>query len=176
MFRDALGKFSKKAKELKGFAGPAAALEVGQSIVQSGLEPPNFCATWEANSGVAPKSPLAHEHKNLIYLYWYFVCVDLLDPTQSAAMEATSRGILQLQRAVRKNPKAPDFVGLEPYLRHIPDASKGAHAPKFDSFVAETNKAEAGWLKQARLQQEEEEAAAKKKPKKKKGEKDEDDE
>ena len=60
-----------------------------------------------------------------------------------------------IQRAVKKNPKAPLFVGLEFYTQSEIDSSGGLVTREFDEHVAELQKTEAIIMKQNRLWTEE---------------------
>ena len=115
---------------------------------------------------MAARSAVAIEHRLLVFQFWLAVSVDRLDPTQVESLEHAARRILQIQKAVRKSPKNPDFTGLEPYLRHVADPSGGATTLAFDAHVADVLRAEGAWLKQSRLAKEEQDALEKRKKKK----------
>ena len=93
--------------------------------------------------------------------------------------EHLARRVLSIQKAIKKNPRQPDFSSAGPYTRHMQDTTGNAYTPSFDKFVAEEQKTEALTLKQDRLAREEaeQEESRKKKPKdkKKKGNKKDDD-
>ena len=97
---------------------------------------------------------------------------DQYDLYNSASGEFLARWILMTQAAVRKNPRAPDFTGLDYYLAHGYDESGGALTSQFAKYIADEKRNEAMVLKQNRLWSEEQEADAKKRNQKdKKGEK-----
>ena len=106
--------------------------------------------------GLPPKSSLAFEIAYLVWTLWVATCVDRLHLPSLAFAEHTSRRVLQIQKAARRNAKAPDFESLDPVMRHASDLSGIAYTPDFDKFLAELNKAEAMVLKQGRLAAEEE--------------------
>ena len=60
-----------------------------------------------------------------------------------------------MQRAVRKNPKAPDFAGLEAYTRHMQATGGVAFAPVFDKPPPELQRAESFTMNNERLIREE---------------------
>ena len=108
---------------------------------------------------------------------WLEGCVDRVNSRQLASAEHRARRLLQIQRAVRKNPRNPEFDGLESFMMHMPSSAGVAHAPKFDKYIAEEQKTQAQILKQQRMQKEEVDADADRRQKKdknngKKGEKD----
>ena len=127
-----------------------------------------FCTNFHNAVGLSDKAGVAVEHKLLMFCLWLMVCVDRLDVTQLACSEHICRRVLQLQKAIRRSPKSPDFSGSEPYLRHVADPSLGAATPKFDEFVSGVLKSEGAWMKQSRLAKEEQEAQDKRRNKKKK--------
>ena len=83
------------------------------------------------------------------------MCVDRLDPFHNSALEHSCRRMLQIQQAIRRSPKSPDFEGLDEYMRHSDDLKGHVVAPKFDAHIMERRKAGSMILKQSRLQREE---------------------
>ena len=143
------------------YTGPAAVTEVIAGIVKSGLEPQGFVAQFVLSSGINARSALCLEFGFLVHSLYLMVCVDGLDPYRTTTAEHVARRILQIQKAVRRSPKTPDFEGLSEYMKHVADPSGGVDAPSFDKHVAEVSKTEAVVLKQLRLQREETEAEGK---------------
>ena len=157
------------------FRGPSAAKELAGAISGSGNEPMAYCSTWEAAAGVVRSSSLCIEHRSLVFLFWMMMCEDRLDVGQLASAEHCARRILQIEKAHKKNAKAPSFDGLQPYDSHMGDPAQGARTAAFDEHVASENKSDALFMKQNRLAKEEEDAAKKNKNKKKKDGKGDDD-
>ena len=156
LFRDAMAARSEeKIPDITIFEGPAAFPELAIAILRSGLEPQGFLASYLLTSGLNPKSSLAIELGHHLFAIWTFSVVDRLDPNQSATVEHIARRVLQIQKAVKRNPKNPDFEGLGEYMKHSADASQTLGAPAFDRHVAEKQKVEGMILKQQRLQREE---------------------
>eukprot|EP00974_Lingulodinium_polyedra_P029415 2834140-Lingulodinium_polyedra.AAC.1 len=75
-------------------------------------------------------------------------------PRLSSA-ELVSRLILQIQQAVKRNPKNPDFRGTAVMIMSKLDSSGGLLVGDFAKFVAEEQKSEAFTMKQQRLHAEE---------------------
>ena len=78
-----------------------------------------------------------------------------------AAAEFASRRVLMIQRAVRRNPRNPDFEGLETFMAHAFDTSGGVVTTQFDAEMAEMRKTQAVILKSESLLKEESEADSK---------------
>ena len=136
--------------------------ELGESIALSGMEPPQYWMAFLAESGLARKTGLAIEMSYLFYSLWAMATVDGLDLRRSATADHWARRILQAQEAITRNPAAPDFTGLELYMRHATEFQGGAYAPKFKGFIASMLKEESAFLKQNRLAKEEETAVVEK--------------
>ena len=60
-----------------------------------------------------------------------------------------------IQRATRRNSKAPDFHGLEVYISHALDPSGGIITLEFEKHISEIQRGEAMVLKQSRMLREE---------------------
>ncbi len=76
--------------------------------------------------------------------------------TQLASAEALNRHVLQVHQAVLRNPKAPDFRGLQLVVVSKLDSAGGILTGDFGRFIADEQKTEAFTLKQQRLFAEEE--------------------
>ena len=170
LFRDAVAGMDRTVPlNSQIFGGDSTIHEVADGLIATGLEPPGYHSAWVTGSGVTPSGPIAREHFYLIMFIWYMAVVDRLNIFASVAAEHASRRILALQKAVRKNPRNPDFSGLEAYNKHVPDPGGALPAPKMDQHSATLQKNEAFFMKQTRLAREETEAEAKRKGKNGKG-------
>ena len=142
--------------------GPRAVKEYLNSIRQLGaggfLE---YHADWVKTSGVGEKSAAAREHRFLLDLLRLLVQWDQLDPTSLASSELIVRRLVQIEVACKKNPKTPDYSGLEGLLESAVDGSGAAVVPKLSQWLGESQKNEAFVLKQMRLWSEEQSAAKK---------------
>ena len=154
---------SLKAVEKKNFAfkGPAAVKEVLESIRSSGMEPPSYVTHYLGHSGINPTGGLANEFKHLMTILWMMVCFDRLDVHNIAAAEYVARRVLMIQRAVKRNPRVPDFDGLECFLANTLDTQGGLVTLEFEKHMASIQSAEAQVLKQQRKAREENQAVDK---------------
>ena len=80
-----------------------------------------------------------------------------------------ARSLVQVERAVQRNPKAPDFTGLDVIMEGHVDTSGAAVTHTFDTWVADQQRAKAQIAKQGRLLREEWEHEAKRHSNKDKG-------
>ena len=161
--KDALAVASTVPGKFRGFNGPSSAKEILAALVASGLEPAAYCAQFEVASGLAPKSALAHELRMHFTSLVLAIGVDRTDPHQSAAIEHICRRIVQIQKAVRRCAKSPDFEGLEAYMRHTADPGLALAANDFEAHISTVLKDERIILKETRLTREEQVALAKRK-------------
>ena len=118
-------------------------------------------STWTAKSGVGAKSSVCREHGIICVVLRIFMQFDQLDISNVAGCEYLVRRVLQIEAAVKKNPRQPDFEGLDAILDSSVDTSGAAIAPKFMAFVADIQKSQALVYKAGRLWQEEQTALKK---------------
>lgn len=144
------------------FDGNSAADEVCENIVSSGLDPSAYGAQFLTNTRASPKMSGSNELQYHLYGLWLMACVDRVDGRRNAMAEHICRRVLQQQAAIRKDPKAPSYESLGPYMEHASDSSGIMKVPKFIKHVAEQNRDDANVLKQQRFAKEESEASRKK--------------
>ena len=94
---------------------------------------------------------MRHEHKTLMHALGLMQVYDQLDLPALAGAEFLARRVVVIERAVRVNPKAPDFTGLHKMLEHRLDESGGIKAMNFTAHFAQLAEAEARVLRQQRL-------------------------
>ena len=105
-------------------------------------------------------SAVAKMYLYLLHALYLMVCVDRLDPMHSSMAEHLSRKILQQQKAIRRNPKQPDFTGLEEYERHATGATGEMYTPEWDKHVSDHHRNQALIDRNQRLASEEKQLAA----------------
>ena len=129
---------------------------------------------WVRKAGLSEKAGLTKEHAALSECLRLLVTHDQVDITMLSGAELMVRRVIMIETAVSRNPRSPNWEGLE--LCFSPTLSEtGAittQAFEFEAWFAGVQKDHAFVLKQQRLLQEEREAEAKKQKSdnKKKGE------
>jgi hypothetical protein len=88
---------------------------------------------------------------------------DQVDGSSLAGCELLLRRLYQIELAVRKSPKSPDFEGLEFLMETAVDSSGAAVLPSIAKWLGETQHKEAFTLKQMRLWAEERSSLEKRK-------------
>jgi len=131
--------------------GPSAAVEVLQGVRGSGKELIQYDDHWTGQSGINPKSSIRSEHKTLFHALALFQSVDQIDLPATAGGEFIARRVVQIQRAVKANPAAPNFAGLHQMTAHTLDETGGLAVQAFTQHFATIAEAEARVLKQNRL-------------------------
>ena len=139
--------------------GPRASEEVPAGIRAAGREIIPYHDLWVSQVGIHRDSSIAWEHKILLTILAFMLCFDQLDITNTASGEFLCRRLLQLQRAVRANPRVPDFTGLHKMIEHHLDEAGGVTAREFTKHIAVEAESEARILKQNRLLREETKAS-----------------
>ena len=91
----------------------------------AGSGPLDFCAQWEASSGVDAASALFSEHRLLFHTFWLLIGVDQVAPESSSAVEHVPRRVFQIQRAVAADAQRPAFDGLQEHMSHLDDVVLG---------------------------------------------------
>ena len=142
--------------------GPAAFTELILGIEASGVGLGGFHNWWVTISGISPSSGVANEHKCIFEALRHGLFWDGLAGRTLALFEFLSRRVLMIHRAVKRNPKHPNFEGLEVMLSSALDESGGVVASQFDMYVSESQRVKANVMKQTRLMHEELEHEAKK--------------
>ena len=152
---DALGQFQTVAQDDWLFREPRSLTEFLEGIEATRLDLPAYHGHWIKRSGVHPKVSVAVEFGNILEVLRHLICYDQLDVSNVTGAELIARRALQIQRAVRQNPRQPSFEGLEAMLSTALGESGGVVTSKFDEFKANEQKNTAATLKQQRLWREE---------------------
>jgi hypothetical protein len=135
--------------------GPRAAREFLEGVAMSGGDLSGYHANYLRRSGLSENSSVAHELKNLLTVLRLAISYDQLDFSDLASIEAIIRRILDIQVAVRRNPKHPEFGGLDLDPVGETDSMGGVRAASYGEWLATESQREAKGLKAAREYREE---------------------
>ena len=156
-FKDAL--LRSKEALLPGFPlkGPRAAPKLLLAIRDAGQSSyDDHCTTWLRKSGISEKAAAAREHRTISISLRLMQTYDQIDAANSAAGELLSRRLLQIEAATRRNPRQPDFGGLDGILDVALDEGGSAILPRFTEWVGkQQQQSEAAVLKACRQWREE---------------------
>ena len=166
-FRDAEQHFDPATFRSDLFEFGAVSGDFCRELAATEAEPPAAAASFISSNGIGPSSGFAVDYTMVTWGLWAMACIDRLDVTRLACGEHLARWALRMQRAARRNPRSPDYEGLERYVRHALTPTGVARASAFEKAVAEDMKTEAFTMKQRRMEAEEREAADKRRKGKK---------
>lgn len=147
----ALEQFRPQAPAGWQFRGPNAIVEFLEGIDATGLELAGYYGHWQRQSGIHSQSGAAAEFKKLLELLRHLIAHGQVDVSNLAGAELAARRCLQIQRAVRRSPRHPNFDGLDAMLSSALHETGGVVTSRFDAFVAAEQKDPAAILKQQRL-------------------------
>ena len=141
--------------------GPKVSTEYLEGIVQAGQTLIQHHLDWVAKSGISEKSAVCRAHRDWANLVHDMLCRDELNLSALVCGETAVRKLCQIEMAVRRNPKQPDFEGLELYTSQVLDETGAVAATGFTNWMSQRQRDEAQILKQGRLLREERAAEGK---------------
>ncbi|CAE8678756.1 unnamed protein product, partial [Polarella glacialis] len=121
----------------------------------------SYHSEWVRLSGVNEASAVCHTHRTLAETLRLLVSFDQVDLSNMAGGEQLVRWIIQIETAVERNPKLPDFSGLDIVTGATTTAEGKALAPKFGEWITERMKSRATIWKSQRQYNEERRGSAK---------------
>ena len=133
--------------------GARAFREASDGVLRTSHNWKTYRITWKQESGVATGTSLFHEHETL------FEClshgVDQVNASNLCSFELLMRRQIQIEMAVSRNSKAPDFTGLSVLPSSVTDGSGAIQTKEFHKGVADKNESRARIMKSERLYHEE---------------------
>ena len=115
------------------------------------------------------KGIIAKFHHALSELLRYMICIDQCDPYHMMTAELLCRWLVSIEAAVSRNPKQPDWEGLDHIVAGKLTAAGAIEVPQFTSWLTGVQRDQAQVMKQGRLLREERAADYKKRDTKGKG-------
>ena len=137
------------------FRGPRAVVELFDGVRASGMGFAAYANHYVQTSGLAPGSSAAHELRTLFNALRHLSEYDQADCSNLAAAELLSRRILQMQKAIKRSAKHPDYSGREAMMASQLDETGGIVTSKFDEWVASEQKTAGIIMKSQRIYHEE---------------------
>ena len=135
--------------------GPRVVKEILRAVVAVPGNMVSYHSEWVRLSGVSEGSSICHEHRHHCEVLRLLVSLDQLDASNLASAEQTVRRLVQLECAIERNPKAPDFSGLGVIANGATGSDGKAHVPVFRQWVSDRQRDRNLVLKQQRLWSEE---------------------
>eukprot|EP00959_Pyramimonas_sp_CCMP1952_P427432 8951842-Pyramimonas_sp.AAC.1 len=106
-------------------------------------------------SGVSPNSNITRCHRRLTDALHAFQQQDMLNLPSLAGVEVLVRYLVQIEMAVARNPRSPDFQDLDAVVASTVNEFGGLVLPEHWKCIAQIQKDEAFTLKQQRQWREE---------------------
>ena len=137
------------------FSGPRATREFLDSVVAAQGNFTSYHAEWVRLSGVSQHSPAVYSHRHDLEVLRLALHVDSLQAANLACIEQVVRHLIQTEKAVERNPVAPDYSGLGVLTDGTVSAKGVAVTSGFDAWIAEKQKEKGKQMQQERLYREE---------------------
>lgn len=138
--RDAVSMMREDDRPHSTFDGPRAAAEYLDAIVAGCGNPSSYHAEWQRLSGVSESSAVCHDHRLLVEVVRAAACVDQLDLKGLCFAESLIRRAIQLETAVERNPRHPDFSGLAVVEGGVTTGRGNVRVPRFREHIATRQK------------------------------------
>ncbi|CAK0841362.1 unnamed protein product [Prorocentrum cordatum] len=133
------------------FRGDACAPELVMALVAAGIVFITHHLDWRTKSGVSTTSGVCRTHRRICEGLDQAICNDQLDFANCAVIEHLARWLYEVESAVRRNPKVPDFANIGGIFA-APMAEDGRmQLPTFSKWVSSLRRDEAQIMKQERL-------------------------
>ena len=115
----------------------------------------SYHSEWVRLSGVSAHSRAIYSHRHDLGVIRLAIHKDGLRATNLACVEQVVRHLLQTEKALARNPSAPDYGGLGVTTGCTISAKGAAVTTGFDAWVAEKQEEKAKVLQQERLYRDE---------------------
>ena len=135
--------------------GERSALEHAQSVQEGAGGYIVYHSEWVRDSGVNENSSTAHIHRTVcetLRLLWTY---DLTNVPNLAAGEQLTRWLIQTELATERNPRHPDFTGLDIATGTVIHKSGRANAGKYHTWLTGRLQEQGTLWKQDRLYRQE---------------------
>ena len=152
---DAVPQFSEDKMDDWPHSGERSFMEASDAVLRTSMNWKTYHLTWKQESGISPGTSLCHEHETLCESFRLAHEIDQLNCGNLAALELLMRRMIQIEMAVSRNSKMPDFTGLSVVLTSVTDGSGAIQTKGFHKWVADRNEARARIMKSERMYHEE---------------------
>jgi len=132
------------------FRGPRATHEFLLGVLETGGDVMGYFNTYIKRCGISERSAVYHELKCLFDIIRLALSYDQLDVTNLAAVEQAVRRVVQIQMAIRRNPKHPSFDGLDSVMSTIIDDSGAIALRGFNEWLSEEQSRDGKMLRSQR--------------------------
>lgn len=154
-FSESYGRFSVPTDPPFALSGQRAAFEYIRALRGSGMEWVGHHLDFVHKSGLSPMSGTCSSHRRVYEALQCSQQHDLLNLPGPHGCEVLVRYLIQIETAVARSPRSPDFQDLDAISATTVNEFGGLVLPEYSRFVARLQKDEAFTLKQQRQWREE---------------------
>ena len=129
--------------------------EFVKTLRATGMEWLSHHLDFVHKSGISPNSNITRAHRRLTEALHAFQQQDMLNLPSLSGAEILMRYLVQIEMAVARNPRSPDFQDLDAVVASTVNEYGGLVLPEYSKFIAQIQKDEAFTLKQQRQWREE---------------------
>ena len=137
---EAVALFKESVMDDFPLAGVRGFKELHDAIANAGISWTQYHSEWVTLSGVAEGSAVCHTHRVLAEVFRLMHSWDQLDGSNLASGEQLARWMIQTETAVERNPRHPDFSGLDIVIGAPVSREGKAETRKFSEWI--TNRME----------------------------------
>ncbi len=154
-FKDSLGKYTIPKTPEFGLPGQRVTMELVTAMSSSGMEWMSHHLDFVHKSGLSTTSGVCRSHRRISECMQALQQIDQVNLPALVGVEILCRYLVQIETAVARNPKVPDFQDLDALVGSTVNEVGGLVLPEYNKFIAQAQQAEAFTLKQRRLWREE---------------------
>jgi hypothetical protein len=114
--------------------------EFCQSVASGPGNFTSYNTEWKMRAGISEYSSVAHDHRILCDVLRLAHDVDQIDGSNLACLEQIARRLVQHETAVERNPRNPDYTGLDLIMGEPVSASGAARTQRFTGWLNERMK------------------------------------
>ena len=135
--------------------GIRAAKEYHSAVSEGAGNFTSYRSEWTRLSGVSEQSAVSHVHCNICEVLRLLLFYDQIDVSATAGGEMLTRWFIQSGISVERNPRHPDYSGLDIVISAPTTREGRAQTPNFNAWVTDRLKDRAAIWKQERFYREE---------------------
>jgi hypothetical protein len=135
--------------------GIRAAKEYHSAVAEGAGNFTSYHAEWTRLSGVSEQSAVSHVHRNICEVLRLLHYYDQIDVSATAGGEMLTRWLIQSEISVERNPRHPDYSGLDIVISAPTTREGRAQTTNFNAWVTDRLKDRAAIWKKERLYREE---------------------
>jgi hypothetical protein len=154
-FKDSLNKYTVPKTPEFGLTGQRVTMELVTALSSSGMEWMSHHLDFVHKSGLSTTSGVCRSHRRVSETLQALQQIDQVNLPALVGVEILCRFLVQIETAVARNPKVPDFQDLDALVGSTVNEVGGLVLPEYNKFIAQAQQAEAFTLKQRRLWREE---------------------